>query len=54
MSMSFLERLWPARAPLMPAPLPPPRRLPLKRPVRAGRAGMAPWQKIAPARRRGH
>ncbi|WMJ68090.1 hypothetical protein [Stenotrophomonas sp. 24(2023)] len=54
MSMSYLQRLWPARVPVPPAPTPVPRRLPLKRPARAGRAGMAPWQQVAPVRRRGH
>lgn len=54
--MWLLTRLWPARPP-QPATPPavveaPVRRVPLKRPVRVGRASMAPWQKIAPPPRR--
>lgn len=51
--MWLLDRLWPPR-PVLPAEtLPsaadtPARRAPLKRPLRVGRASMAPWQKIAP------
>ncbi len=38
-----------------PSPLEAPaRRLSLKRGARAGRAGMAPWQKVAPLRRTRH
>jgi len=58
--MWLLDRLWPAR-PAREAVTPPPlpdaaqRRLLLKRPVRAGRTSMAPWQKVAaPTRRRSH
>ncbi|WP_295518649.1 hypothetical protein [uncultured Stenotrophomonas sp.] len=54
--MWLLDHLWPSRRPLPPPlavdPPPPPRRPWLKRPVRAGRSGMAPWQKVTPAMRR--
>lgn len=55
--MWLLDRLWPSR-PVLPAETLPPaadtpsRRAPLKRPLRVGRASMAPWQKIAPPLRR--
>ncbi|MEN5289471.1 hypothetical protein [Stenotrophomonas lactitubi] len=55
--MWLLDRLWPPR-PVLPAETLPPaadtpsRRAPLKRPLRVGRASMAPWQKIAPPLRR--
>lgn len=57
--MWLLDHLWPGRRPLPPpaadAPQVPPRRPWLKRPVRAGRSGMAPWQKVAtPPRRTRH
>ncbi len=57
--MRLLDHLWPGRRPLPPpvadAPQVPPRRPWLKRPVRAGRSGMAPWQKVAtPLRRARH
>ncbi len=57
--MWLLDHLWPGRRPLPPpvadAPQAPPRRPWLKRPVRAGRSGMAPWQKVAaPPRRARH
>jgi len=57
--MWLLDHLWPSRRPL-PAPMAddlpaPPRRPWLKRPARAGRSGMAPWQKVAaPPRRSRH
>ncbi|WP_416058338.1 hypothetical protein [Stenotrophomonas maltophilia] len=56
--MWLLDHLWPSRRPL-PPPMavdpPPPRRPWLKRPARAGRSGMAPWQKVAaPPRRTRH
>ncbi len=45
----------PADAAMPPSPLEAPaRRLSLKRGARAGRAGMAPWQKVAPLRRGRH
>ncbi|WP_159097488.1 hypothetical protein [Stenotrophomonas sp. SAU14A_NAIMI4_5] len=54
--MWLLDHLWPSRRPLPPPmalePPLPPRRPWLKRPARAGRSGMAPWQKVAPATRR--
>ncbi|MGE6334191.1 hypothetical protein [Stenotrophomonas sp. NPDC077659] len=54
--MWLLDHLWPSRRPLPPPmavePAPPPRRPWLKRPARAGRSGMAPWQKVAPVTRR--
>ncbi|MNB73854.1 hypothetical protein D3C81_1042330 [compost metagenome] len=55
--MWLLDRLWPPR-PVLPVETLPPaadtpsRRAPLKRPLRVGRASMAPWQKIAPPLRR--
>ncbi len=57
--MWLLDHLWPGRRPLPPpvadAPQAPPRRPWLKRPARAGRSGMAPWQKVAtPPRRTRH
>jgi hypothetical protein len=57
--MWLLDHLWPGRRPLPPpvedAPQAPSRRPWLKRPARAGRSGMAPWQKIAaPLRRTRH
>lgn len=58
--MWLIDRLWTPRvsehrvaAPGLPAE-PASRRAPLKRPSRAGRNGVAPWQKIAPARRYRH
>jgi len=55
--MWLLDRLWPSSPALPAATLPPAadlsaRRTPLKRPLRVGRASMAPWQKIAPPPRR--
>jgi len=58
--MWLLQRLLsPSTAPVVPSPAPLPeatsRRLTLKRPSRAGRSGMAPWQKVsAPVRRDSH
>jgi len=57
--MWLLDHLWPSRRPLPPPmalePPLPPRRPWLKRPARAGRSGMAPWQKVAtPPRRTRH
>ena len=58
--MWLLDRLWPPRPALPVETLPPAagmpaRRTPLKRPLRVGRASMAPWQKIAtPLRRSRH
>ncbi len=55
--MWLLDRLWPPRPALHDETLPPAadtpsRRTPLKRPLRVGRASMAPWQKITPPPRR--
>ncbi len=58
--MWLLDQFWPSRRPLSAAdattePPASPRRPWLKRPVRAGRSGMAPWQKVAaPPRRSPH
>lgn len=60
--MWLITRLFTPPATAMDAPATPPglpdapmRRLALKRSARAGRAGMAPWHKVAaPVRRRAH